>query len=146
MEILNTIGAWLKEAAPWLIGASVVVEFVPIKINPWSWLAKKIGKAINGELITRLERLEKDVKKANDAIEMHSAKDARSAILHFGDDLIYHKDRKYSKDRFDEVVQRITEYDKYCDEHPDFPNHMTQSTSKLILNEYQRRMENQDFL
>ena len=80
------------------------------------------------------------------ALAEKDAKDARTAILRFGDELIFYPERKYSKDRFDEAAQRITEYDKYCEEHPEFPNHMTQSTSKLILEEYERRMTEHDFL
>ena len=143
----------LKEIAPWLAIGSVIVEVTPIKLNPWSWIAKKVGKAINGEVLADLGALKKKngeleaaVENVKAALAEKDAKDARTAILRFGDELIFYPERKYSKDRFDEAAQRITEYDKYCEEHPEFPNHMTQSTSKLILEEYERRMTEHDFL
>lgn len=139
----DAITNWLKAMLPWLFGASVVVEFVPIKINPWSTLLKWIGKATLGD---RLDKLEKDLNDTKASIERKEAKDARTAILHFSDDLVFYPERRYSKDRFDEVIHCITEYDKYCKDHPDFPNHITQSSSTLILDEYHRRMVNHDFL
>ena len=149
-EILNAI----KEAIPWLAVGSVVIEVIPpIKLKPWSWVAKKIGKAINSEVLDDLKALKKKNNELEAAVEnvkftlaQKDAKDARASILRFGDELIFYPERKYSKDRFDEVAQCITEYDKYCEKHPEFPNHMTQTTSEMILKEYQRRMEAHEFL
>ena len=40
------------------------VQIAPIKVNPWSWLSKKIGRAINGEVLNEIadirERLVSD--------------------------------------------------------------------------------------
>lgn len=148
-SILDTI----KEIAPWLAIGSVIVEIAPIKLNPWSWIARKVGAAINKDQTDKIVALERKVdemecglQNVKSSLAEKDAKDARAAILRFGDELIFYPNRKYSKDRFDEIAQYITDYDKYCDEHPDFQNHMTQSTSKLILEEYKRRMMEHDFL
>ena len=42
-----TTGQWAVIVAACLS----LVQIAPIKINPWSWIGKCIGKCINGEVI-----------------------------------------------------------------------------------------------
>ena len=35
------------------------VQIAPIKVNPWSWLSKKIGRAINGEVLNEIADIKK---------------------------------------------------------------------------------------
>ena len=44
-----------------LLAVLTVIQIAPIKINPWSALAKAIGRAINGEVIAKVDRLETEV-------------------------------------------------------------------------------------
>jgi len=143
MEIFKHLAG---EIAAIIVALSVVVEITPIKLNPWSWIARKIGKAINHDVIEKVDQLEKKVNRVGDALDEKSAKDARTKILNFGDELIYNPERKHSKDKFDEVVANITEYEQYCSEHPDFKNHMTEATTKLILSTYETCMKKHSFL
>lgn len=146
-EILHgSASELIARAILYVAGAATLIQITPIKINPWSWLAKRIGKAINEELLNKVDALDKEVKDMQATIDEQGAKDARSKILHFGDSLIFYPERKYSKDRFDEIVACVTEYNQYCDEHPKFKNHMTATTSEMILSEYRKRMENHDFV
>ena len=36
-----------------------LIQIAPVKINPWGALARWIGKAINGEVLDKLGRVEK---------------------------------------------------------------------------------------
>ena len=144
IEMLNAAMHKLLEAAPWILLVSGLVEFSPIKINPWGWVAKKIGKAINEDVLTRMDVLEKDVKKIHADMDETNAKNARTKILRFGDEILHGV--KHSKDHFDEILLDITDYVTYCDEHPDFKNHMTETTTQLIVSTYQRCMEERSFL
>ena len=134
----------------WIAGilavTSTVIQISPIKVNPWSWLARKIGSAINHDTNDKVDKLAAQVTRLQNSVDESAAKLAREKILEFGDDLIYEPERRHSKDRFDDVVQHITEYDTYCAEHPDFKNHMTESTTKLILSTYERCMVEHSFL
>ena len=44
-----------------LLAAMTLIQIAPIKLNPWSALAKAIGRAINGEVITKVDRLEREL-------------------------------------------------------------------------------------
>lgn len=52
---------------------------------------------------------------------------------------------EHSKDSYNQVMQDITNYHQYCEEHPDFLNHQTDATIKRIKEDYQHRLEINDF-
>ena len=125
---------------------SFVIQITPIKINPWSWIARKIGKAVNHDLSDQVKSVGDEVKKLQKTVSENDAKRDRESILEFGDELIYNPERRHSKDRFDNVMQHIREYNAYCAEHPDFKNNMTETTTKLILTTYEKCMTEHSFL
>lgn len=145
-SIISVCVDWLSKITPVLAILSIVIEITPIKINPWSWFAKKILHAVNRELVDKVDNLNKEVSDLKESVDERDAKTARAKILEFGDDLIFQPERKHSKDRFDDVMQHITEYEEYCDQHPNFKNHMTETTTKLIIDTYEKCMRDHSFL
>lgn len=123
---------------------ATVVEIAPIKVYPWKWLGRWIGRAINGELMEKVDRLEKDIKQIDHDAGERRAKDARARVLRFGDELIH--DVRHSKEHFDDILQDITEYEKYCDEHPEFENDRMQLTAQKIKDTYKKCWEEHSFL
>lgn len=126
--------------------SSVVIQVSPIKINPWSWIARKVGSACNKETNDAVKDLNEVVVRLQHICEETDAKVARERILWFGDELIFAPEKKHSKDRFDSVLAYITEYDNYCADHPEFKNHITGSTTKMIMEVYERCMREHTFL
>lgn len=127
-----------------LIGVSTIIQIAPIKVNPWSWLAKRIGKAINGEVIEKVDQLEKDFETLRSDMAEQSARNSRARILRFGDEILH--GTKHTQEHFDEILGCITEYTKYCDEHPDFMNHVTVKTTQHILDVYDQCRRENSFL
>lgn len=54
----------LVEIPIYLVILMTLIQVAPIKVDPWTWLGKKIGKIINGEVIKKVEELEKNQKTA----------------------------------------------------------------------------------
>lgn len=123
---------------------ATVIEVAPIKVYPWKWLGRWIGRAINGELMEKVDQLEKDIKQIDHDAGERRAKDARARVLRFGDELIH--DVRHSKEHFDDILQDITEYEKYCDEHPEFENDRMQLTAQKIKDTYKKCWEEHSFL
>lgn len=129
-------------------GLTIIVltlfQITPIKINPWSAIARWIGKAINKEVIDKVDELTIEVqknKKDNDEKWM-SAK--RKDILRFGDE-IRHKEN-HSKEHFDQVLTDISDYELYCNTHPEFMNNVASATINLIKETYSKCLKNNNFL
>ena len=65
----------------------------------------------------------------------NKAVECRVRILRFGDE-IRQGTIKHSKESFDQVLDDIANYDKYCAEHKDFANGRTVATTKIIQEVY----------
>lgn len=88
-----------------------VIQLAPIKVNPWSKIARSIGRAMNIEIMDKLNENE--------------ATDARYRILRFDDEIRHHV--KHTEEHFNQILGDIDEYERYCHNHPDYKN------SKAVL-------------
>ena len=121
-----------------------LVQIAPIKINPWSWIGRCIGRAINGEVLEKVETLTQDVKKNKAEDEEQWVSLSRTHILRFGDELLHGVD--HSKEHFDQVLDDISKYENYCRTHQDYPNGKAVATIKQIKKTYQKCLEENSFL
>ena len=127
-----------------LVAVMTLIQVAPLKINPWSAVAKAIGRAINGEVIAKVDQLEQDLKDMKADQEERDAISCRSRILHFGDETIHGV--RHTKEHFDQILRDITTYERYCDNHRNFENNTTVLTSKRIKDIYEDCLEKADFL
>ena len=127
-----------------LVGGFTLFEVAPIKINPWSWLLRKVGAAVNREVLERLKKLESKVDAIEAADGERDAVNARIRILRFGDEVLHGVE--HSKEHFDQTLLDITKYNEYCKAHPAFQNEMTVLTAQQIKRAYMSRWEKHDFL
>jgi hypothetical protein len=134
---------YILEIVLGVLGGMTLVQLTPIKIDPWTWLARKVGHAINGELIERMDKLEATVKEVQTTGDERDAKATRIRILRFGDEILHGV--HHSKEHFDQTLLDITEYERYCRDHPDFVNNMTELTSKHIMETYSACFEDKKF-
>ena len=151
MQLVQLCSQHISDILATLALFSIVIEVAPIKINPWSFLAKKIGKAMNYDVLDSIDTLDKKVNTLDSYVKQLEqarleceAKRARTRILRFGDEVRLNV--KHSKDSFDEVLADITFYDTYCSTHPDFKNNRTKSTEKVIVDVYEECLRNDSFL
>lgn len=144
---MNFAEMTVSELCGWIVGGivalSAIIQISPIKLNPWSWIAKKIGKAINSEVIEKVNKLELDIGDMRTTFDEYAAKDARSKILRFGDELLH--DLPHSKESFDDMLDVITDYEQYCEEHPTFKNKKTARTVEHIVAVYDKCMADHTF-
>lgn len=127
-----------------VLALMTLVEISKIKINPWSAIGRAIGRAINGEVLDKVDALEQDVQSIRKEIGEQTAVNCRARILRFGDEVLH--GCTHSKDHFDQTLLDIDVYEHYCADHPDFANNLTALTSKRIKDVYMKRLNENDFL
>jgi len=130
----------------------------------WEVLKNIVDKALNRRRVTNEELADslKEIRKGYDAQqkdidglktsiqqmrESESVKDAQAArrrILRFNDELLRSID--HSKEYFDDILEDIKIYNRYCDEHKDFANGKTVMAKKNIEHCYEQCMEKHSFL
>ena len=128
-----------------------------IRIIPYflKKLAVNFGNAINGELVDRIEQLEAGFNECSigmrDELQRHIQKTeeertdrARSRILRFSDEVSM--ERGHSEEHYDEILQDIDKYEKYCHEHPEYKNNKAVVAIGIIKDSYQDCKINHSFL
>lgn len=123
---------------------STFLEVSKIKVNPWTWLAKTIGRAINGEVLEKVDQLEKRLDKHIITDDERNADLHRARILQFNTELL--RQNKHTEEDFNEILYNIDCYEKYCMAHPEYQNNRAVHAIKNIERIYDECMKNNEFL
>lgn len=83
------------------------------------------------------------IQKINNKIDQRTAIGCRIRILKFMDEII--EGWEHSKDSYNQIMQDITHYHQYCEEHPQFLNHQTDATIERLRKDYEQRLVTNDF-
>ncbi len=161
VEFLTSIGLGklLGDCSLILIIAFTLIQISPLKINPWSWLWKKIGppvkraakgvaQALIGDAISdlkeRLIALEEYNKRQDEKSAESSALDARRRILQFADEV--RRKVQHSEEHFNNIFEDINNYNGYCKTHENFENDKARLSIELIEEVYARCVKENSFL
>ncbi len=128
-----------------------VLEISKIKIDPWTAAGRAIGKAINHDVIERLDdlderidNLEKHRESDKEELEIEKTEERRTRILRAADEI--RVDIKHSKEFFDEIMRDVSRYESFCRDHEDYHNNRAVVSIKIITDEYERCMRENSFL
>ena len=127
-----------------LIILAGLIRIPKIEINLWSLLARIIGRALNGEVLEKVDNLTSDFEDHLRIEEEERMKQARQRILRFNDELLFRT--KHSKEHYDDVLEDINQYEEYCHEHPKYKNNKAHRAIENIRKEYDTHLQNHDFL
>lgn len=95
------------------------------------------------KIIEMIQKLDEKIDKLDGELSERSAISCRVRILKFMDEIL--EGWSHSKDSYNQVMQDITNYERFCAEHPLFKNHQTVATIEYIKNDYQEHLEKNDF-
>lgn len=145
----------LEEILAWSGGSLLllltIIQIAPIKIDPWSKLARAFGRAINADVLKELSDVKKNQKETQERLDEHirtdderNADEHRSKILRFNTELL--RGSRHTREDFIEVTSEIDFYENYCREHPNYENKRAVLAIGNIERVYKELMENGDFL
>lgn len=121
-----------------LIGGGLLA-FIQFLITRWD---ERRGK--KNKIVKALETLTEKIDKIQHTIDEREAVLSRTHILRFNDEL--YNGVQHSKEYFDQTLEDITTYDKFCDTHPEFKNARTVLASENIKETYKRLHAEHKFL
>lgn len=127
-----------------LLFIMTLIQITPIKFNPWSWIGRCIGRAINGEVIAKVDNLSKELADHKAKSAEREATLCRTHILRFGDEILH--GIPHSKEHYEQILIDIDAYEEYCDDHQDYKNNIAVATIKHIKKMYQKHLEEDSFL
>ena len=107
---------WLQAGGGAALLLMTLVQIAPIKINPWSAVARGIGKTMNKDMMDKLESVEtevKDLKEKHDKLENRMDKDdadaCRTRIIRFADEL--RRGVEHSEEFFNQILDDVSDYE-----------------------------------
>ena len=128
-----------------------LLQVAPVKINPWSAIARWIGRALNSEVLKELADVRSTqqvtAKKLDDHIaadEVRHANRLRERILQFNNELL--RNIPHTREDFIEILAVIDAYNSYCRTHEDYQNTRAIHAIKNIERVYDDRLAKRDFL
>lgn len=145
----------VKEILGWSGGGLFVlltlIQITPIKINPWSWIAKKIGRAVNGEVLKEIDGIKQKQAEAQEKLEQHIQDNNdqaeslnRRGLLEFNIQLM--RGANYTHEYFTDILKDIDEYEDYCRTHPKYKNNRAKFAIENIKRVYEEHVRHGDFL
>ena len=121
-------------------GSAIIVKILDYILNKRSEKKGAIAQ-ISNKVDGIASKLDKHIADEEEA----KAVEARSRILTADNEIT--RGIKHSKEWFDSLLEYdITKYQRYCAEHPDFPNAMTVSAVENIRRVYDKCKEERSFL
>ncbi len=121
-----------------------LIQIAPFKINPWSAIARAVGRAINSEVLKELNSVKDKLDGHIIMDDQRVADGHRTRILHFNNELL--RDIKHTKEEYIEVLAEIDAYERYCADNPEYPNNRAVLAIENIRDNYKERLQKHDFL
>lgn len=134
-----------------LVALLSLIQIAPIKINPWSALARAFGRAINLDVTDKLNELQSSVDNLESRVTEFEYKTGardmdlcRARIIRFADEIRRHID--HSEEFFDHILSDITVYESYCKDHPTYKNEKAVRSIEKIRQTYDYCVNENKFL
>lgn len=113
----------------------------------WHEQSKQIRnnlKTAIDSLETKIDVMTNSVDKLQHSNDVGMALTWRYRILRFDDEIRH--DEKHTKEHFDQILEDITDYERYCKENPDFPNDKAKLAIENIREIYLKCSREKTFL
>lgn len=115
----------------------------------WGFIQFLVQRKDNKEdcskkIIEMIKKLDEKIDTLGGELSERSAIACRVRIIKFMDEIL--EGWSHSHDSYTQVMQDITNYLRYCAEHPNFKNHQTEASIEHIKADYQGRLEKNDFV
>ncbi len=130
-----------------------LIQIAPLKLDPWTALARWIGRALNGDVLAELAEVKKQQHKTQEELERHIKMDDernadlhRARILQFNRELLRETEPSHIEEDFNEILYNMSCYEHYCENHPDYQNNRAVHAIKNIERVYDQMMEDHGFL
>ena len=131
-----------------LIGLVIIllglIKIPKIDLNLWTLLARVLGRAMNGELTEKVNKISSELEAHIQRTEVERINQIRQRIIRFSDEVMY--DTGHSQEHYNDILEDINKYEQYCKTHPDFVNNKAAMAIATIKEAYQYCIDNHDFL
>lgn len=134
-----------------LADIGIFVAFLVSLISGIAYLKKHLKEwiqlAVKSDFDTlneKMETIQADLTRMQDGLDQEKADQARYRILRFSDETL--QGVKHTQEHFNQILQAITDYERYANSHPNYPNGMAIAAINNIKRVNQKCFEEDSFL
>lgn len=138
------IHEWIIGGGGLLAALLTLVQIMPLKINPWSAIAKAVGRAVNADVLRELDTVTRKLDTHIRVDDERNADSYRTRILQFNNELL--REIMHTREDFIEILAVIDDYERYCREHKEYKNNRAVCAIENIKRVYMERLQKHDFL
>ena len=149
-EIFEYLDVLTSNPTVILFGAITLIEFTPIKINPWGWIFSHIGNSLNknvrkdiGELQCSVEIIKNKQTELKHELEEDRAQNKRRHILEFANSC--RRGQEHDQEEWNNVITDIKDYENIITEQG-LSNGVIEENIKYLRELYHDRNVKNDFL
>ena len=129
-----------------LVVILMLIQITPIKVDPFGALARWIGRALNGDVLKKLDKMESAQAETRERLDEHiridnerNADTHRAQILRFNRELL--QEAPHTQEDFIEALSEIDFYEHYCKSHPEYENNRAVLAIENIKRAYMEWLE-----
>ena len=148
---LNHLGSVMAGGSGLIVAAMSVIQVSKIEINPQSFIAAKLGNALNAGVMKEIKDIkteqEETRKKLDEHIEESEERKTdtyRSRILGFNNELV--RKLGHTEEDYNEILEIIDRYEDYCGTHPGYKNNKCAHAIKNVERMYDEMLRINGFL
>lgn len=127
-----------------LAAVLTLVQLSPIKLDPWTAIAKALGKAFNGEVLKEISETKTKLETHIQVDDERAADQHRVRILTFNTELL--RGQRHTREDFIDILCEVDAYESYCKAHPEYKNSRCKHAVANIGRVYDELLCTGDFL
>lgn len=127
-----------------LVTLLTLIQIAPIKIDPWSAIARGLGKAFNSEVLREISDTKTKLEDHIKVDDERAADQHRARILAFNTELL--RGQRHTREDFIDILTEIDAYESYCKSHPEYKNSRCKHAVANIGRVYDELLRTGDFL
>ena len=165
-DLNSPVGGYVPSyIATFIFFVLTFIEISPIKVNPWKWIARTIGKWFSADTLEEIKGIRAELKDVNDKLENHLKDDKaykeeektykeaeqvekqearKRRMLIFSDEI--REGKNHSQEHYNQIIEDLDDYEAFCNSHPDYTNNKANASASLIKKSYNEKLENNNFL
>ncbi|MGL5434418.1 MAG: hypothetical protein ACRDBO_03335 [Lachnospiraceae bacterium] len=125
-----------------IFGAITIIQVVPIKVDPWTYILKWVGSIINGGVKAQIIALDKKVEKNRKMAEEDRADEMRWDIREFAEDCKHGE--RHTKEEWRHVIAQLERYETYVQKY-NIANGVIKEETKYLRRLYEELNNKKDF-
>lgn len=125
-----------------LFGIVTVIQIVPVKVDPWTYILKWVGSVINGGVKAQIMALDKKIDKTRKMAEEDRAEEMRWDIREFAEGCKHGE--HHTKEEWRHVIAQLERYEAYVKKY-NIVNGVIKEETKYLRRLYETRNTKNDF-